>query len=329
MRAYVIRRLLLLIPTLWLVTVAVFLTVRFIPGNVIDLMVAQMSQSAGGQQVNTDVIKHNLGLDVPILTQYGRWIGIVPNEDGKVSGILEGNLGKSLWTNRDVGQDLLTKLPVSLELGLIAMVTALIIALPVGVYSAIRQDTIGDYSGRTVAVLAISLPNFWVATLVVVFASIWWGWSPSMNLIPFFKDPAGNLVQFAIPGVILGMTMSGAAMRMVRTMMLEVLRQDYIRTAWAKGLSERTVVMRHALKNALMPVVTVIGFEVPILIGGEVVIESIFALPGIGRYLVDAINRRDYTIISSVNLVVATVVLLLNLAIDLTYAWLDPRIQYS
>jgi peptide/nickel transport system permease protein len=329
MRAYVIRRLLLLVPTLFLVTVAVFLTVRFIPGTVIDLMIAQMSQSAGGQQVNVDSIRESMGLDVPMVTQYGRWMGIAPNKEGRRSGILEGNLGKSLWTGRSINEDMLDKVPVSIELGLIGMVTALVFALPIGVYSAMRQDTIGDYSGRTVSVLAISLPNFWVGTLVVVFASIWWSWSPSMKLIPFFKDPAGNLIQFVIPGVILGMTMSGASMRMVRTMMLEVLRQDYIRTAWAKGLSERAVVLRHALKNALMPVVTIVGFEVPILIGGEVVIETIFNLPGIGRYLVDSINRRDYTIISSVNLIIASIVLLLNLAIDLTYAWLDPRIQYS
>ncbi len=329
MRAYVIRRLLLLIPTLFLITIAVFLTVRFIPGSVIDMMIAQMGSSAGGQVVNVNTIKQSLGLDVPIATQYGRWLGVVPQKDGKISGILEGNLGKSLWSGRSINGDMAERLPVSVELGLFAIITALIVALPIGVYSAIRQDTLGDYAGRTVSVLAISLPNFWVATLVIVFASIWWGWSPSMDLIPFFKNPGGNLVQFAIPGIILGMTMSGASMRMVRTMMLEVLRQDYIRTAWSKGLSERAVVLRHALKNALMPVVTIVGFEVPILIGGEVVIETMFALPGIGRYLVDAINRRDYSIISSVNLVVATVVLLLNLAIDLVYAWLDPRIQYS
>jgi peptide/nickel transport system permease protein len=329
MRAYVIRRALLLIPTLLLVMVAVFLTVRFIPGNVIDLMIAQMSRNAGGQVVSYDSIRHDLGLDVPIATQFGRWVGVAPQEDGKTSGILEGNLGNSLWTKRSINEDMLERLPVSLELGFIAVVTALIIALPIGIYSAIRQDTIGDYSGRTAAVLAISVPHFWLATLVVVFASIWWGWSPSLSLIPFFKNPGGNLVQFAVPGVILGLTMSGATMRMLRTMMLEVLRQDYIRTAWAKGLSERTVIFRHALRNALMPVLTVIGFEIPILIGGEVVIESIFALPGIGRYLVDAINRRDYPIISSVNLVVATVVLVLNLIIDLTYAWLDPRIHYT
>ena len=329
MRAYLIRRVLLLIPTLFLVTVAVFLTVRFIPGSVIDMMINQMGSNSGGIHVDVATIKQSLGLDVPIATQYGRWVGVVPKKNGKVSGILEGNLGTSLWTNRSINDDMKNKLPVSIELGLFAIVTALFIALPVGVYSAIRQDTPGDYSGRTLAVLAISLPNFWVATLVVVFASIWWGWSPSMDLIPFFKNPGGNLVQFAIPGIILGMTMSGATMRMVRTMMLEVLRQDYIRTAWSKGLSERTVVLRHALKNALMPVVTVIGFEIPILIGGEVVIETIFALPGVGRYLVDAINQRDYSIISSVNLMIATTVLIMNLLIDVAYAWLDPRIQYS
>jgi len=329
MRAYVIRRLLLLVPTLFLVTIAVFLTVRFIPGSVIDMMVAQMGVSGGGQVVNVPVIKHQLGLDVPIATQYGRWIGVVPQKDGHVSGILEGNLGNSLWSGVSIDSDLARKIPVSMELGIVAIITALIIALPIGVYSAVRQDTIGDYGGRTVSILAISLPNFWTATLVVVFASIWWGWSPSMDLIPITKSVGGNLVQFLIPGFILGMTMSGASMRMIRTMMLEVLRQDYIRTAWSKGLSERTVIFRHALKNALMPVVTVVGFEIPILIGGEVVIETIFALPGVGRYLVDAINRRDYPIISSVNLIVATAVLVLNLLIDLTYAWLDPRIQYS
>jgi peptide/nickel transport system permease protein len=329
MRAYILRRLLLLIPTLFLVTVAVFLTVRFIPGTVVDLMIAQMSQSSGGQNVNVKAIQHALGLDVPIVTQYGRWVGVAPKEDGKISGILEGNLGNSLWTKSSINADILAKFPVSAELGVLAILIALVVALPIGVYSAIRQDTIGDYFGRTVSVLAISLPNFWVATLVVVFASIWWGWSPSLKLIPFLQSPGGNFVQFIVPGIILGMTMSGATMRMVRTMMLEVLRQDYIRTAWSKGLSERTVILRHALKNAMMPVVTVIGFEIPILIGGEVVLESIFALPGVGRYLVDAINRRDYPIISSVNLVIATAVLFINLIIDLVYGWLDPRIQYS
>lgn len=330
MRAYVIRRLLLIIPTLFLVTVLVFLTVRFIPGSVIDLMVAEMSMEASlGQQIDTTYIKHSLGLDQPIYTQYGRWLGVMPQESGKISGVLEGDLGKSLWSGQSITQQMGQKLPVSLELGIFAILTALIIALPIGIYSAIRQDTWGDYAGRTFAILAISLPSFWVATMVIVYPSIWWGWSPPMELISFFKDPAGNLVQFVIPGVILGMVFSGATMRMMRTMMLEVLRQDYIRTAWSKGLSERVVIFRHALKNAMIPVITVVGMQLPILVGGAVVTEQIFALPGIGRWLIDAINRRDYPIISAINLITAVMVLFVNLVIDIGYAWLDPRVQYK
>ncbi len=329
MRAYVIRRLLLIIPTLVLVTILVFMTVRFIPGSVIDLMVAEMSMEASlGQQISESYIKQSLGLDQPIHVQYLRWLGVMPQKDGQVKGVLEGDLGNSLWSGRSITSEMGAKIPVSFELGLIALITSLIVALPIGIYSAIRQDTWGDYAGRTFAILAISLPGFWIATMVIVYPSIWWGWSPSMEYIPFFKDPVGNLIQFVIPGVIMGMTMSGATMRMTRTMMLEVLRQDYIRTAWSKGLAERTVILRHALKNAMIPVITMVGMQLPILIGGAVITEQIFALPGIGRYLVDAINRRDYPIISGINLVIATMVLFVNLAIDLTYAWLDPRVQY-
>lgn len=330
MRAYVIRRLLLIVPTLFLVTILVFMTVRFIPGSVIDLMVAEMSMEASlGQQISEEYIKASLGLDQPIHLQYLRWLGVMPQKDtGKVKGVLEGDLGNSLWSGRSITAEMGAKLPVSFELGLIALITGLIIALPIGIYSAMRQDTLGDYAGRTFAILAISLPGFWIATMVIVYPSIWWGWSPSMEYIPFFKDPVGNLIQFGIPGIIMGMTMSGATMRMTRTMMLEVLRQDYIRTAWSKGLGERTIILRHAMKNALIPVVTMVGMQLPMLIAGAVITEQIFALPGIGRYLVDAINRRDYPIISGINLCVATVVLFCNLGIDLAYAWLDPRVQY-
>jgi len=329
MRAYVTRRLLLMIPTLFLVTILVFMTVRFIPGSVIDLMVAEMSMEASlGQQISEDYIKHSLGLDQPIHVQYFRWLGVQKQESGELKGVLEGDLGNSLWSGRSITAEMAAKIPVSFELGVFAIITALTIALPIGVYSAMRQDTWGDYAGRTAAILAISLPGFWIATMVIVYPSIWWGWSPSMEYIPLMKDPLGNIIQFAIPGMIMGMTFSGSTMRMTRTMMLEVLRQDYIRTAWSKGLTERTIILRHALKNALIPVVTVVGMQLPVLIGGAVIIEQIFALPGIGRYLVDAINRRDYPIISGINLVIATFVLIVNLGVDLTYAWLDPRVQY-
>ncbi len=330
MRPYVIRRLLLMIPTLFLVAILVFLTVRFIPGSVIDLMVAEMSQEASlGQQISADYIKESLGLDQPIHVQFLRWLGVMPQKDGKISGVVEGNLGASLWSGRSITTEMAAKIPISLELGILAILTGLIVAMPIGIYSAIRQDTWGDYAGRTFAILAISLPGFWLATMVIVYPSIWWGWSPAMEYIPFTKDPMGNFIQFIIPAVILGLVFSGGTMRMIRTMMLEVLRQDYIRTAWSKGLNERTVILRHALKNALIPVVTIVGAQLPILIGGAVVEEQIFALPGVGRYLIDAINRRDYPIISGVNLVIATFILICNLLIDLTYAWLDPRVTYS
>ncbi len=330
MRAYVIRRLLLCIPTLFLVSILVFLTVRFIPGTVIDLMVAEMSQEASlGQEISVEYIKESLGLDQPIHVQFLRWLGVMPQKTGEISGVIEGDLGDSLWSGRSITNELLNKIPISLELGLLAILTGAIVALPIGIWSAIRQDSWGDYAGRTFAILAISVPGFWLATMVIVYPSIWWGWSPAMEYIPFTKDPAGNLIQFLIPAVILGLVFSGGTMRMVRTMMLEVLRQDYIRTAWSKGLTERTVIMRHALKNALIPVVTIVGAQLPILVGGAVVEEQIFALPGVGRYMIDAINRRDYPIISGVNLTVATVILFANLFIDLTYAWLDPRVQYN
>ncbi|HEX9976193.1 MAG TPA: ABC transporter permease [Dehalococcoidales bacterium] len=319
MRGYIIRRLLLMVPTLFFVTVVVFSVCRLIPGSVIDLMVTQQAEVAGmGMSLTADHIKHQLGLDVPLHIQYGKW----------VAGVFRGDLGSSLWTDRPVVEDLARRLPVTAELGFLAVVTALLLALPIGVYSAMRQDTGGDYVGRTVAVLAISLPAFWTGTLVMVYPSVWWGWSPPVEYIPIHENLAGNFLQFLLPAVLLGMTLSGTTMRMTRTMMLEVLRQDYIRTAWSKGLKERVVILRHALKNALLPVVSMIGILLTVIVGGAVVIEQIFALPGIGLLMIEAINKRDYPILSGVNLVVAGFVMVMNLVVDLTYAWLDPRVKY-
>jgi peptide/nickel transport system permease protein len=330
MLAYTIRRLILIIPTLILVTMMVFLTVRFIPGDVIDMMVAQMS---GSGSVSTNLrtaegLRAVMGLDAPIQVQYGRWLGVWPQKEGGFHGVIQGDLGKSLWKNRSVTSMLGERLPVSIELGVIAMITALLSSIPIGVYSAIRQDTWGDYLGRTLSILFISVPSFWIATMVMVYPAIWWGWAPSLVYIPLTDDVPGNLVQFVLPGFIMGMVMGGTLMRMTRTMMLEVLRQDYIRTAWAKGLNERTVIVRHALKNAFIPVVTIIGVMVPMIVGGTIVIEQIFVLPGVGLLTFEALNLRDYPVISGVNLFLATVVLIVNLLVDLTYAWLDPRIKY-
>lgn len=315
MRSYTIRRLLLLIPTFLLVTLIVFLLVRLIPGSIVDLMILQQ-----GCTISSAQIEHALGLDVPFHIQYVRWLEQM---------VLHGNLGNSLWRGTPVTTEILSSLPVTLELGLLGIITALTIAVPIGIYSAIRQDTAGDYLGRTLAILCISLPSFWLGTLAMVLPAIWWSWSPPVIYVSIFKDTIENLAMFIIPGFILGMVLSGVTMRMMRTMMLEVLRQDYIRTAWSKGLTEGKVITRHALKNALIPVVTIVGLQVPILVGGTVVLEQIFCLPGVGRLLLEALNKRDYPIVSGVNVFLSLFIIIVNLLVDLTYGWLDPRIKFA
>jgi peptide/nickel transport system permease protein len=319
MRAYIIRRLLLIIPTLFILSILVFLSVRFIPGDVIDVLEGRMQYAESGG-IDREALERRLGLDVPAWVQYGRWIGDI---------LLNGSLGESLLTSYAVEEAILERLPVTLELGVLAILIGLVIALPVGIYSAIRQDTAADYLGRSLAVIGLATPNFWLGIMVMIFPAIWWGWSPPMEWIPFTEDPLGNLGVLIIPSLILGTAMSAATMRMTRTMMLEVLRQDYIRTAWSKGLKERIVVIRHAIKNALIPVVTLIGLQLPILVGGAVIMENIFNLPGLGRLMVNALEERDYPMVSGVNLVFATAVVGVNLFIDLIYPYLDPRVRYE
>jgi len=327
MRAYIIRRIVLMIPTVILVSFIVFFTIRLIPGDIVDLMAAQMEFVA--VKMDRSAIEKNLGLDVPIPVQYGRWIGFVPQADGRFSGVIQGDFGKSLWKATPVIRLIAQRWPVTLELGLLALVIAQLIALPIGVYSALRQDTIGDYIGRSFAIMCMAGPGFWIATLIIVFASIWWGYAPPLMLTRFFDDPVRNLKMFIIPAIVLGMMLSGATMRMTRNMMLEVLRQDYIRTAWSKGLKERVIITRHALKNALIPVVTTMGYQIPVLVGGSVIIEQIFQLPGMGRLLVQASLDRDYTVVSGVMLVFGIGMVVINLLVDLSYGFLDPRITYN
>ena len=321
MRAYLIRRLLLIIPTLCILTIIVFLAVRFLPGDLIDAMVAEMeSWSATGGVIDREALERMLGLDVPVYVQYGRWMGGI---------LLRGTFGESLTGHWSIEERIISRLPVTLELGVMAIVIGLVIAIPVGLYSAIRQDTAIDYAGRTVAVIGLATPNFWLGVMVMLYPAIWWGWSPSVELIKFADDPLGNFGMFLIPALILGTAMSAATMRLTRTMMLEVLRQDYIRTAWSKGLRERVIIVRHAIKNAFIPVLTLIGMQLPILVGGSVILEEIFVLPGIGRLFVDALNQRDYPVVSAINLLLASVVLFSSLLIDMLYPYLDPRIRYQ
>ena len=318
MRAYIIRRVLLVIPTLFILSILVFLSVRFLPGDAIDAMLVKAGY-IGGVGVDRAALEHMLGLDLPVYVQYGRWLGDI---------VLRGTLGESLWGGEAIETKIVGRLPVTLELGVLAIVIGLLIAVPVGVYSAMRQDTVGDYAGRTIAVIGLATPNFWLGVMVMLYPVIWWGWSPSVELIRFSDDPLGNLGMFLVPSLILGTALAASTMRMTRTMMLEVLRQDYIRTAWAKGLSERLVVVRHATKNALIPVVTLIGLQLPILVGGSVIMENIFVLPGLGQVLLKALHDRDYPIVMGVNLFFGAVVMGVNLLIDLLYPYLDPRIRY-
>ena len=228
-----------------------------------------------------------------------------------------------------VEEKIIGRLPVTIELGLLAILIGLVIALPVGIYSAIRQDTVADFLGRSVAIIGLATPNFWLGIMVMIYPATWWGWVPPLQLVAFTEDPLRNLGGFLIPSLILGTASAAATMRMTRTMMLEVLRQDYIRTAWSKGLRERAVVIRHAVKNALIPVLSLIGLQLPILVGGAVIMENIFNLPGLGRLLLNALNDRDYPMVSGINLFFATGVVGINLFIDLLYAVVDPRVRYD
>jgi peptide/nickel transport system permease protein len=332
---YAIRRILLLIPTLLLVTIIVFLLVRFMPGNVIDLMIQEIWEGTPGSgiQVDRDEIMARMGLDQPIWTQYGRWLGVLPTPDQKTGeshyeGILQGNLGKSLRTNRNMTDEIVKRIPVTFELGLLAILTGNIIAIPIGIYSAIRQDTGLDYIGRTFSILALSVPSFWLATMLIVYGARDFGWAPSVEYVRFSENPIENLKDMILPAALIGMSMSGGTMRFMRTMTLEVLRQDYIRTAWAKGLKERVIIIRHGVRNALIPLISLLAPQIGLLIGGSVIIEQIFVIPGMGQYLLTMILERDYWIVSGMNLIFAASTMLIVLATDLSYAWVDPRIRY-
>jgi peptide/nickel transport system permease protein len=309
-----------MVPTILLVTIMVFMLIRIVPGDVITLMA---ERTEGGTAVEygitADQIKEMLGLDQPIYIQYFRWLG----------NIIHGDLGKSLWSTRTVIDELKSRIPVSVELGILALTIGQLVAFPVGIYSAIRQDSFGDLAGRSLAIAFLCIPTFWLATLLMVYPALWWKWMPPSQYVSFFQDPLGNLAVFIWPALIMGLNSSGATMRMTRTMMLEVLRQDYIRTAWSKGLKEHIVIIRHGLRNALIPVITIVGMQIPVLIGGVVIIEQIFNLPGMGRLFLESLTTRDYTMLSGVNLFIATFVLVNNLGVDLTYGYLDPRIRYT
>jgi peptide/nickel transport system permease protein len=313
-KQYVLRRVALAVPTLVLVSVIVFSMMRLMPGDVVLRMVEGHAYAP-----TIEALRAELGLDRPAYRQYVEWIGGI---------VLRGDFGQSYWTRQPILDEFVGRFPVTLELATLTILVSVVIGIVVGIVSAVRQDTAADYVGRVLAILALSVPYFGLAVLVVVLPSIYFRWTPVWTYVPFTTDPLANLKIMIVPALVFGVTRAGPIMRIMRSALLDVLRQDYIRTAWSKGLTERAIVLRHALKNAMIPVVSLVGLQMPLYIGGSVIIEAIFRLPGVGLFFFEALTRLDYPVVQSVNLIVATMVVALNLLIDLSYAFLDPRIRY-
>ncbi len=318
MQQYLMRRLMMAVPVLFGLSLAIFASIRIVPG---DVIVSLTADAGNVPQEQRDALRQKLGLDKPFAVQYVRW----------ASGIVRGDFGTSLWRGTSVSRELRRTMPVTIELALFSFAVAVCVAIPVGVLSAVRQDTWLDYLGRLFSIGALSMPDFWLGTMAVLYLSIWFGWIPPIGggFRGLFENPSANLQVIALPALILGLRLSASGMRMTRSAMLEVLREDYIRTAWSKGLRERSVIARHALRNSLIPVITIFGAQIGVLLGGSIVMETLFGLPGMGRLTFEAVQLRDYPQVQANVMVIGTIVVGLNLLVDLTYGWLDPRIRYG
>jgi peptide/nickel transport system permease protein len=319
MISYILRRVALAVPTLVALSVVIFSLMRLVPGDAALLKVYAGSELAGDSEAY-EAARRELGLDRPYPVQYVEWIGRM---------LCCGDLGTSYWSKRPVAAEIAARLPVTIELALLSMIVATLIAIPAGVISAIWADRPLDYLARLTATIGLAVPNFWLGTILVVFLGVWFGYSPPLGFVSFFEDPLKNLQQIYLPSFALGASFAASSMRMTRAQMLEVLRQEYVLTARSKGLTERTVIVQHALRNALLPVITITGLQVAVLLGGAVVVESVFTLPGLGTSTVAAINLRDYPQIQANVLYIASMLIVANLVVDVAYAWLDPRIRYA
>ena len=316
MRTYIAKRLVIAGVTLLGMSLLLFILMRLAPGNITDIIF----ESAGYvDEADRHRLEAELGIDKPLIVQYGRWLG----------DLVRGNLGKSYRYDLPAWDVIKPRLPVTLELAVLAMGFSVLLGVPFGVISAVRRGRPLDYALRVISLAGLSMPAFWLAMIIILTLVRSVGWIPSMTYVPPAENLRANLIQFLLPALAVGYRSSALIMRITRSTMLEVLREDYIRTAWAKGQREALVVWRHALKNASLPVVTVIGIEFAFLIGGLVVTETVFNLPGVARYLVDAIQFRDYPIVQNLAMLIAVVVVLANLTVDLLYTWLDPRIKYG
>jgi len=314
MSRYVLGRLISTIPVLFLVSLITFTLIRVVPG---DLVATRLGEHASPQEIER--VRAALGLDRSIPEQFVRWLG----------DLMMGDPGRSLTSNLPVGEQLMTRIPVTLELTLLSIIVAIAIGVPLGVISATKRGTPIDHVVRVTAVLGQAVPNFWIAILLLTFLSIYFAWVPPFAYQSLWDDPIANLKQFMLPVFITGYALSAVIMRLARSSLLEVMNQDYIRTARSKGISERAVIYRHALRNSLIPLVTILGTQLGALFGGSIITEQIFSLPGVGRLTLQAIVDRDYTQLQFNVLFIASVVVFANLLVDLSYAWIDPRIKLS
>ncbi|MCY3656053.1 MAG: ABC transporter permease [Chloroflexota bacterium] len=316
MGRYIIRRIVVAMPSLAIVTVLIAGLLRLQPG---DVVMARLSESGYLTQEDVDEMRAELGLDKSFPEQYVDW----------VTGVFQGDLGVSLWTGRDVLETLATRSRVSIQLAIMSMVVAICTAIPLGIVSAVKQDSWMDYVARLFSITGLSVPDFFLATMLLYVLSVWVGWLPDFGYTPPWEDPWANMQAFVFPALIVGYRLSAITARMTRSAMLEVLRQDYVRTARAKGLVERIVIFKHALRNALIPVITIIGSQLTFLLGGLVIIEVVFSLPGVGTLGFEAIQVRDYPVVQGVVFFTAILFITSNLLVDLSYAIIDPRIRYS
>ncbi len=317
MARFILKRILSLVPTLFIITFAVFMMLHLAPGDPVALMIRQNEQAMGSGQIAQ--LRHDLGLDRPLLVQYGDY----------VSKAVRGDLGQSIYTNQDVFQTITQRMPNTITLALAAMIISLLIAIPVGVISATMQHSLVDYVSMAGALVGVSMPSFWFGLMLMLLFAVRLNWLPSAGMAAFSDGPIEFLRHLFLPALTLGFGLAGLVVRLTRSSVLEVIRQDFIRTARAKGLPERVVIYRHALRNALIPVVTVIGIQFGELLGGAVITETIFAWPGVGRLAIDAISRRDFPMVQGNVLIMAFLFIMVNLVVDIAYSFLNPKIRYQ
>ena len=314
MTTYIARRFLVTIPVLILISAITFFAVALLPG---DLAIAMLGMEADTRHL--EALREQLGLNRPVVVRYFDWVGDA----------LQGDLGRSARAGKEVSDLIAKRLEVSIELGILAMLIATAIGIPLGLLAGARPNTILDYGGTALAVLGAAIPNFWLALMLILLFSVQFRWFPAVGFTSFLDDPVQNLRSVALPAFAVGVTQAAILARQTRAALVDVLRQDYVRTAYAKGLRERSVIVRHAFRNALIPVVTVMGIQVSTIVGGFVIIESVFNLPGVGKLLVDSVFQRELQTVQAIGIMLAGAVALTNLAVDVSYAFLDPRIRYE